>query len=164
MYRFFSENGASYGLCCLFSKDVYTVQNSIEISSVRKELERIKSNNKKGVFVGFVDDDKQKQEFFEQFETVSNEHGVVLKRLDNLFLIALSPQVDGFIYANASEEKIDLAKYSFNKNEKKFAKGLKIYGIERAANFKSLTNDLKQKKASCFVALQKAFDFIYKQK
>lgn len=164
MFRFFTENGASYGLCRLFSKDVLTVQNSVDISGVRRELETIYSEKRNGIFVGFIDDDKRKQAFFEQFEEVFNNHGVKLKRLGNLFLVVLSPQVDGFIFTNASEKSVDLSNYSFQNNLKKFAKSLKTYGIERNSSFKSLTNDLKQKKAPCFIALGKAFDFIYKQK
>lgn len=163
MHKFFTEDGATYGLCRLFSRDAYNVENAIDVYQVSASLQRAYDKKLKGIFIGVVDDDKRKQPFFKTFTEVSNIDGVILKQLGNLFLISLSPQVDGFIHTNAAEVSVDLSKYRFNTDRKKFMKGLKTYGIDTKPEFKTLLNDLKQKKCSCFVALQKAFDHIYNQ-
>jgi hypothetical protein len=164
MHKFFTEDGASYGLCNFFCHDSHNVENAVNIGAVSSKLQFAKRKKQNGVFIGVVDNDKRKQSFFETFTIVSNKEGVILKQLGNLYLIVLAPQVDGFIFTNAGEKNVDLSKYSFSTDKKKFVRSLKTTGIEGKSNFKSLLNDLKQKKCSCFIALQEAFDFIYSQK
>ncbi len=164
MRKFFTEDGATYGLCRLFSRDAYSVENAKSIGEVSTKLQEAQAKRPKDTFIGVVDKDKRKQPFFETFTKVSDEHGVILKQLDNLYLIALAPAVDKFIFTNADDVSIDVSKYNFNKDLKLFMKGLKTYGIDTKPEFKDLLNDLKQKKCSCFVALQKAFDHIYTQR
>lgn len=164
MHKFFTENGASYGICRFFSNDTNSVENAVDIDKVSASLQRAKEKKQKGIFVGVVDNDKRKQTFFEEFKVLSNKHGVILKQLGNLYLIVLAPQVDGFIYDNAIDVSVDVSKYSFQTDKKKFVKSMKTYGIERNSNFNRLLNDLRQKKCLCFEALQEAFTLIYKQK
>lgn len=163
MHKFFTENGATYGLCRLFSRDAYSVENAISIGTVSAKLQEVQAKRSKGIFIGVIDKDKRKPPFLETFIKVSDEHGVILKQLDNLYLIALDPAVDRFIFTNADDVSVDVSKYKFNKDLKKFISGLKTQGIDTKPEFRNLLNDLKQKNCSCFVALQKAFDHIYNQ-
>lgn len=164
MHKFFTENGATYGLCRFFSNTPNSVENAIDVYKVSASLQNAHAKKLKGIFIGVVDADKREQPFFKTFTEIFNNEGVIVKQSGNLFLISLSPQVDGFIYANAADVSIDLSKYKFSTERKKFMKGLKTYGIDTKPEFKNLLNDLKQKRCSCFVALQNAFDYIYKQR
>lgn len=164
MYRFFSEDGASYGLCKLFAGG-NPVQNSSNIGKVASELKAIEERKKPGIFIGFIDDDKNTPKYFKKFKVVKKEKaGVIVKRLNNLFLIVLSPRVDEFLHTNATEIDLNLLRLSFSKNEGRFVSQMKTFGIERTANFNSLINELKQGNCSCFLALREAFDYIYSQK
>lgn len=165
--EYFAEDGASFTTCRYMLERLNLdinprVNNSFNYGAVLNSLVKISSDKKRNSkYIGFVDDDKMKHSFEKEFSIcVEERNGVTVLRNKKLYLIRTSPAIDKFLFDNANEVELDFSKYKLNNSFSHFKKQLKNQQIKSSSDFKNLLNDLHQKRASCFVALQEAFNFV----
>jgi len=115
------------------------------ITKVAEALERI-SNNSTFV-IGIVDSDKFKKtpsyltKFTEEVENVSNELGLIFKKMDNTnkHLVYVCPEFETWIWNRAIKSSINAADFGFNSLDD-FYKVSKGNEIRENVNFKKFIN------------------------
>jgi hypothetical protein len=107
--------------------------------------------------IGFIDDDKRKPPFLLEFnQTIAQINKVrLLKHANkNLYLVAVKPAMDKFIFDLCKDLEIDLKNYGLPSELKAFISCTKKESIRRDTKFKNLLNTLLQKQPEEIVQIK----------
>jgi hypothetical protein len=99
--------------------------------------------------IGFIDSDKKKPKYYDEFKMVDMAKNVQLLKHKNKdqYLVVVKPAMDGFIFSLCTDLEIDTSKYRLPKKFEAFLSFTKKESIKKDTNFKNLLNTIKQKKA-----------------
>jgi hypothetical protein len=112
------------------------------------------------VLVGWIDDDKVKHSYFNDFQTIIHENNIILKQKSdtNEYLIVIQPAAEKFLIEAANEVNLNFQLYNLPEDFKGFKNRLKNPSIEQDADFQRFINDLMLQNASSFVTLSSFFE------
>ncbi len=125
------------------------------IPNVAKELKEAESEQKPGVRIGVVDNDKRSPPYLSEFDTVLEQHNVCFKRRaeSDHYLLVINKAIETFLLWNAAQVTIDLADYGFPTEIKLLGKSLKTTAIGSNPDYLRLLTDLHARKAPGFMTL-----------
>jgi hypothetical protein len=114
------------------------------INQVCSILERKRPNEKA---IGFIDNDKKRPAYLNQFELVEDLGNVRLFKhsVKSQHMIIVSPAMDRFIFDLCSELGLDPDQYGFPTTFPAFLSKTKKEAIKRDHHFKQLLNTIRQR-------------------
>lgn len=150
-----SECYADTVLIQLLVPEPLVVVHIYGIPNVAKELKEAELEQKMGVRIGVVDNDKRSPTYLSAFDTVLEQHNVCLKRRgeSNHYLLVINKAIETFLLWNAAEVAIDLVNYGFPTEVKLLGKSLKTTAIGSDPDYLRLLTDLHARNAPGFLTL-----------
>ncbi|HEX3933744.1 MAG TPA: hypothetical protein VHW43_03635, partial [Puia sp.] len=99
--------------------------------------------------IGFIDSDKKKPKYYEEFKIVDKAKNVQLLKhtKKDQYLVVVKPAMDGFVFSLCIDLGIDISSYHLPKQFEAFLSFTKKESIIKDSNFRNLLNTIKQKKA-----------------
>ncbi|OFX57039.1 MAG: hypothetical protein A2046_07585 [Bacteroidetes bacterium GWA2_30_7] len=127
-------------------------------SAIARTMERQVKNFHK-IIIGLTDKDKKNIPlYFKEFELNDNPDNIFFckKHNSNQYLIYLCcPAIERWLLDSAKSVNIKPEDYGFSSKIKEFVKDTKSITIEKNQNFYNFLKEIKRKKASSFVFLEK---------
>jgi hypothetical protein len=157
--RVISECHVDTALARFFVQDAILVSHESGQGNVGNAMKKA-TNQDNIVLIGWIDDDKIKHSYFNDFQTIIHENNIIFKQKDNKneYLIVIQPAAEKFLLEAANEVNLHLSPYNLPEDFKGFKNRLKNPSIEKDADFQNFIRDLMVQKASSFLLLQSFFE------
>lgn len=157
--RVISECHVDTALARFFVKDKSLVNHESGQGNVGNAMKKA-TNQNEIILIGWIDDDKIKHSYFNDFQTIKHENNIILKqKVDkNEFLIVIQPAAEKFLIEAAKEVNLNPESYHLPNDFKGFKNRLKNPAIEKDADFQDFISKLMEVKSSSFITLSSFFE------
>ena len=152
--RFLPECHVDTTLITFFVKNAAPIDHESGLNEVARAMKNVK--DKEFLLVGLVDKDKIQPKYFDDFQEISSNHGVIFKQKPQTehYLIILAPAFEKFLLQNITSIGLDLSNYGFPNDLKSLTKLTKKAAIKDDENFQKLLQDLKKSNAIGFIEIE----------
>jgi hypothetical protein len=157
--RVISECHVDTALARFFLQDEMLVSHESGQGNVGNAMKKATTQDNI-VLIGWIDDDKIKHSYFNDFQTIIHENNIILKQKGdkNEFLIVIHPAAEKFLIQAANEVNLNFEFYKLPEDFKDFKNRLKNPSIEQDVDFQHFIRDLMAQNASSFVMLHSFFE------